>query len=193
MIFVFFLREGFDIALQWSVASGVIISDLVHTWGRKSQSFGLSLMPIPSDPFALPITQNSDPVSWTFIKFHKHRKYTKKHSWFLHFNCVSVFKYVQILCFLHLVFWLSGPRSNFYWIRYRLLNGRRGKGNEPFWKLPSRILGNSALPFPGSYCAQVKNLNTLSTKINYPLVYHTKQYHLKNMQYFKNYCPTAKV
>lgn len=54
--------EAFDIAIQWSVASGATISDLMHTWARKAQSFGFSLMPVPSDPFALPITKNSDPV-----------------------------------------------------------------------------------------------------------------------------------
>ena len=54
--------EAFDMAVHWSVSSGAIISDLLHTWARKCQNFGLSLMPVPTDPFALPITQNSDPV-----------------------------------------------------------------------------------------------------------------------------------
>jgi hypothetical protein len=39
-----------------------IISELLHNWAVKSQKFGFSLMPVPSDPFALPITLNSDPV-----------------------------------------------------------------------------------------------------------------------------------
>jgi hypothetical protein len=54
--------EAFDIAVQWSVATGAIISDLVHGWARKSQQYGISFIPVPSDPFALPITTNSDPV-----------------------------------------------------------------------------------------------------------------------------------
>ena len=41
---------------------GAIISELLHNWAVKSQKFGFSLMPVPSDPFALPITLNSDPV-----------------------------------------------------------------------------------------------------------------------------------
>jgi hypothetical protein len=48
--------------LQWSVATGSIITDLIHGWARKSQQSGFSLIPVPHDPFALPITKNSDPV-----------------------------------------------------------------------------------------------------------------------------------
>ena len=54
--------EAFEIALQWSVATGAIISEMLHTWARKAQGYGISLIPVPSDPFALPITLNSDPV-----------------------------------------------------------------------------------------------------------------------------------
>ena len=35
---------------------------MLHTWARKAQGYGISLIPVPSDPFALPITLNSDPV-----------------------------------------------------------------------------------------------------------------------------------
>ncbi len=48
--------------MQWSVATGSIITDLIHGWARKSQQSGFSLIPVPHDPFALPITKNSDPV-----------------------------------------------------------------------------------------------------------------------------------
>ena len=34
----------------------------IHGWARKSQQSGFSLIPVPHDPFALPITKNSDPV-----------------------------------------------------------------------------------------------------------------------------------
>lgn len=54
--------EAFEIVIQWSVATGAIISELLHTWARRAQSLGITLIPVPSDPFALPITLNSDPV-----------------------------------------------------------------------------------------------------------------------------------
>ena len=44
------------------VILGAIISEMLHTWARKAQGYGISLIPVPSDPFALPITLNSDPV-----------------------------------------------------------------------------------------------------------------------------------
>jgi len=54
--------EAFELAIQWSVATGAIISDMVQMWARKAQGYGISLIPVPSDPFALPITKNSDPI-----------------------------------------------------------------------------------------------------------------------------------
>lgn len=54
--------SAYEISLQWSVATASIIADLVHGWARKSQQGGLSVIPVPNDPFALPITLNSDPV-----------------------------------------------------------------------------------------------------------------------------------
>ena len=35
---------------------------MVISWARKAQQNGLSLMPVPDDPFALPVRPNSDPV-----------------------------------------------------------------------------------------------------------------------------------
>ncbi len=54
--------SAFDFAVQWSVSSGAIISELVLGWARKAQQYGISLIPVPNDPFALPITKKSDPV-----------------------------------------------------------------------------------------------------------------------------------
>ena len=55
-------QSAFELTLQWSVSTGSIITDLIHGWARKSQQSGFSLIPVPHDPFALPITKNSDPV-----------------------------------------------------------------------------------------------------------------------------------
>ena len=54
--------SSFDISLQWSVATGALIADMVVGWARKAQQNGLSLLPVADDPFALPIRPNSDPV-----------------------------------------------------------------------------------------------------------------------------------
>ena len=35
---------------------------MVLNWARKGGQMGLSVIPVPDDPFALPITLNSDPV-----------------------------------------------------------------------------------------------------------------------------------
>ena len=54
--------SSFDIALQWSVATGALIADMLISWTRKAQQNGLSILPVADDPFALPIRPNSDPV-----------------------------------------------------------------------------------------------------------------------------------
>ena len=54
--------SSFDMGLQWSVATGALIADMVISWARKAQQNGFSLMPVADDPFALPIRPNSDPV-----------------------------------------------------------------------------------------------------------------------------------
>ncbi|XP_040580787.1 GATOR complex protein Iml1 [Lepeophtheirus salmonis] len=55
--------SAFEVTLQWSVATGALVSELVHGWSRKGQQmYGLFIIPVPSDPFALPVTPNSDPV-----------------------------------------------------------------------------------------------------------------------------------
>ena len=54
--------SAYELALQWSVASGALVGKMVLNWARKACQMGLSLIPVPHDPFALPITLNSDPV-----------------------------------------------------------------------------------------------------------------------------------
>ena len=54
-------NRSFELRLNWSVATGTIVTELVSTWARKAQSNGLSIVPLPGDPFALP-SQNSDPI-----------------------------------------------------------------------------------------------------------------------------------
>ena len=46
--------KAFELRVNWSVATGAIITELVSNWARKAQSNGLSIIPIPRDPFALP-------------------------------------------------------------------------------------------------------------------------------------------
>jgi len=53
--------KAFELRVNWSVATGAVITELVSNWARKAQSNGLSIIPIPGDPFALP-SQNSDPI-----------------------------------------------------------------------------------------------------------------------------------
>ena len=53
--------KAFELRVNWSVATGAVITELVSNWARKAQSSGLSIIPIPGDPFALP-SQNSDPI-----------------------------------------------------------------------------------------------------------------------------------
>nr|XP_050050527.1 GATOR complex protein Iml1-like isoform X3 [Dermacentor andersoni] len=54
--------EAFEIIVEWMVATGYIIADLVLGWARKANSQGLQLVPIPSDPFVLPESPKSDPL-----------------------------------------------------------------------------------------------------------------------------------
>jgi len=53
--------QAFEMVLKWTVATGALVSELISNWSRKSQQNGLSIIPIPCDPFALP-SQNSDPI-----------------------------------------------------------------------------------------------------------------------------------
>lgn len=53
--------RAFELRVNWSVGTGALVAELVSNWARKAQSNGLSIIPIPGDPFALP-SQNSDPI-----------------------------------------------------------------------------------------------------------------------------------
>ncbi|BFZ18365.1 hypothetical protein BsWGS_21405 [Bradybaena similaris] len=53
---------AFEIQLQWMVATGCILGDLVYAYARRASSCGFHLIPVPCDPFALPYTDNSDPL-----------------------------------------------------------------------------------------------------------------------------------
>ncbi|CAG7725373.1 unnamed protein product [Allacma fusca] len=52
--------EAFEMTIQWVQATGAIITELVQGWSRKAQQCNLQLVPIPSDPYALPYSSNSD-------------------------------------------------------------------------------------------------------------------------------------
>lgn len=52
----------FEFRLHWTVGTGAAVTDLATGWARKANQTGFTLVPIPGDPFALPITANSDPV-----------------------------------------------------------------------------------------------------------------------------------
>lgn len=54
--------QAFEIVLEWMVATSNQISDIVQGWARKAGLTGLHLVPIPSDPFALPFSSKSDPL-----------------------------------------------------------------------------------------------------------------------------------
>lgn len=65
--------EAFELIIEWMVATGYIIADLVLGWARKANSQGLQLVPIPSDPFVLPGTLKSDPLRGAiFVPLHVH-------------------------------------------------------------------------------------------------------------------------
>ncbi|CAL1534400.1 unnamed protein product [Lymnaea stagnalis] len=53
---------AFELELQWMVATGCIMGDLVYAYARRASLCGFHLIPVPCDPFALPYTDNSDPL-----------------------------------------------------------------------------------------------------------------------------------
>ncbi|XP_063884355.1 GATOR complex protein Iml1-like isoform X3 [Scylla paramamosain] len=59
---VFHPQQAYELIVQWLCATGTIVTDLMVTWQRKAQACGLHLFPVPSDPFALPYSCNSDPL-----------------------------------------------------------------------------------------------------------------------------------
>lgn len=54
--------HAFEIVVEWLIASGPIVYDLVYVWTRKAQQCGFQLVSIPADPLAEPFTDKSDPL-----------------------------------------------------------------------------------------------------------------------------------
>ena len=54
--------QAFEMDLDWLVATGHVISDIVTNWSRKAVNNQLHIVPIPNDPFALPFVGKSDPL-----------------------------------------------------------------------------------------------------------------------------------
>lgn len=54
--------QAYEMCIQWAIASGNIVAELIFGWARKAQSCRLQMVPIPADPLALPFTLKSDPL-----------------------------------------------------------------------------------------------------------------------------------
>ncbi|KPJ01766.1 DEP domain-containing protein 5 [Papilio xuthus] len=54
--------QAYEMCIQWAVASGNIVAELILGWARKAQNCRLQMVPIPADPLALPFTLKSDPL-----------------------------------------------------------------------------------------------------------------------------------
>ncbi|XP_034840644.1 GATOR complex protein Iml1 isoform X4 [Maniola hyperantus] len=54
--------QAYEMCIQWAVASGNIVAELIIGWFRKAQTCRLQMVPIPADPLALPFTEKSDPL-----------------------------------------------------------------------------------------------------------------------------------
>ncbi|KAG1657873.1 GATOR complex protein DEPDC5 [Nymphon striatum] len=54
--------HAFEIIIKWMVATGTVLSDFLSMWQRKAATHGLQLIPIPSNPFAIPFSGKSDPL-----------------------------------------------------------------------------------------------------------------------------------
>ncbi|XP_064646189.1 GATOR1 complex protein DEPDC5-like [Lineus longissimus] len=52
----------FSLEIQWMVATGCIMGELIYSYARKASSCGFHFLPVPLDQFALPYTPNSDPL-----------------------------------------------------------------------------------------------------------------------------------
>ena len=59
---VYYPEQAFEINLEWMVATSNQIAEIIKGWSRKAGSSELHLVPIPSDPFALPFSSRSDPL-----------------------------------------------------------------------------------------------------------------------------------
>lgn len=53
---------SFELEIQWEIATGQLLSELVSYWAKASNKFNYHIVPAPIDPFAMPIVENSDPL-----------------------------------------------------------------------------------------------------------------------------------
>ncbi|XP_053623506.1 GATOR complex protein Iml1 isoform X2 [Plodia interpunctella] len=54
--------QAYEMCIQWAIASGNIVAELIFGWARKASNCRLQMVPIPADPLALPFTLKSDPL-----------------------------------------------------------------------------------------------------------------------------------
>jgi hypothetical protein len=53
---------AFELEIQWEMATGSLLSELLFSYSKLSNRFNFHLVPAPIDPFAVPIVANSDPL-----------------------------------------------------------------------------------------------------------------------------------
>lgn len=53
---------AFELEVQWEVATGSLLNELVNGWSKLSNKFNYHIVPAPIDPFAMPLLTNSDPL-----------------------------------------------------------------------------------------------------------------------------------
>ena len=51
-----------EFIFQWVVCTGPLVAELLQNWLRKAQNCGVNLVPIPCDPFSLPMSHKADPL-----------------------------------------------------------------------------------------------------------------------------------
>lgn len=59
---LFFPDATLEFIFQWGVCTGPLVAELIQNWLRKAQNCGVNLVPIPCDPFALPMSHKADPL-----------------------------------------------------------------------------------------------------------------------------------
>lgn len=59
---IFDPSQAYEVDLDWMVATSHYIAEIVKEWNRKAVACSLHIVPIPHDPFALPLAGKSDPL-----------------------------------------------------------------------------------------------------------------------------------
>jgi hypothetical protein len=59
---IFYPDASLEFIFQWVVCTGPLVAELLQNWLRKAQNCGVNLVPIPCDPFALPMSHKADPL-----------------------------------------------------------------------------------------------------------------------------------